>query len=55
MLLAIAKFVMELLTGDVYRLWAAHKQKEADNAAATVASMSDAALDKRVQSDITRS
>ncbi len=54
MLQLLLKFAFELLSGDVYRIWQQHKLNEAKNAQNNVNSLSDADLDKRVLSDITR-
>lgn len=52
--LAIIEFVAKLFTGELWRVWQQHKQKEVDNARNNVDALNDNDLDKRVQSDITR-
>lgn len=43
------KFITELLTGDIFRLWAAHKVQEANNADNKVLSLSDAAVAEQLR------
>lgn len=50
----LAKFILSLISGELFALWKAHKLQEALDAQNKVASLSDTDLDKRVLSKITR-
>lgn len=53
MLALIAEFIFKLFTGEIFRLWTAHKQTEASNAQNKVSSMSDAAVSDKLRYDWT--